>query len=69
MKCTVVTVSIKDNLFFTINRQKQIFKTDLYQDIVNIVINILKENYVDGKKIRAITIGVSGLENIDDEIE
>ncbi len=69
MKCTVVTVSLKDNLFFTINRQKQIFKTDLYQDIVIIVINILKENYVDGKKIRAITIGVSGLENIDDEIQ
>ena len=69
MKCSVVTVSIKDNMFSTINRQKQIFKTDLYQDISNVAVNILKENYIEGKKIRAITVAVSGLENEEDEVQ
>lgn len=69
MKCSVVTVSIKDNLFATINRQKQIFKTDLYQDISNIAVSILKENYIEGNIVRAITVGVSGLENPKDEVQ
>lgn len=69
MKCAVVTVSLKDNLFTTVNRQKQIFKTYLYQDILNIAISILKENYIEGKKIRAITVSVSGLESPEDEVQ
>ena len=69
MKCSIVTVSLKDNLFTTINRQKQIFKTDLYQDISNVAVGILKENYIEGNKVRAITIAVSGLENPDDEVQ
>lgn len=69
MKCSIVTVSIKDNLFTTMNRQKQIFKTDLFQEISNVAINILRENYMDGKRVRAITIAVSGLENLNDEVQ
>lgn len=69
MKCSVVTVSIKDNLFATVNRQKQIFKTDLFQEISSVAINILKENYIEGKRVRAITVGVSGLESSNDEVQ
>lgn len=69
MKCSVVTVTLKDHLFATINRQKQIFKTNLYQEISNTAIHILEENYVEGKKIRAITIAVSALESPNDEIQ
>lgn len=69
MRCSVVTVSIKDNLFSTVNRQKQIFKTDLFQEIYYVATNILKENYVEGKRIRAITVGVSGLESSNDEVQ
>lgn len=69
MKCSVVTVSIKDNLFSTVNRQKQIFKTDLFQEISYVATNILKENYIEGKRIRAITVGVSGLEFSNDEVQ
>lgn len=69
MKCSVVTVSIKDSMFTTINRQKQIFKTDLYQDISNIAVSILKENYIEGNKVRALTVAVSGLENPENEVQ
>lgn len=69
MRCSVVTVSIKDNLFSTVNRQKQIFKTDLFQEISYVATNILKENYVEGKRVRAITVGVSGLESSNDEVQ
>lgn len=69
MRCSVVTVCIKDNLFSTVNRQKQIFKTDLFQEISYVATNILKENYVEGKRVRAITVGVSGLESSNDEVQ
>lgn len=69
LTCSIVCLSIKDNMFFVINRQKQIFKTDLFQDISNVAINILKENYINNRPIRAITVSVSGLESQDDEIQ
>ncbi len=69
MKCSVVTVSIKDNYFTTINRQKQIFKTNLVQEIYNVSISILKKNYEVGTKVRALTISVSNLESSNDEVQ
>lgn len=69
LTCSVVCISIKDNMFCVINRQKQIFKTDLYQDISNVAISILKENYTDNRPIRAITVSVSGLESQDDQVQ
>lgn len=61
LKCTVVSLSIKDSLFITINRQKKIFRTNLFQDICQTAIQILKENYIKDKPIRAITVSVSNL--------
>ncbi|MDD3303693.1 MAG: DNA polymerase IV [Clostridia bacterium] len=69
LTCTIVCVTIKDNLFCVVNRQKQIFKTNLFQDISSVAIHILKENYTDNRPIRAMTVSVSGLKSQEDEIQ
>ncbi|MEG1989584.1 MAG: DNA polymerase IV [Clostridia bacterium] len=66
LKCTTVSISIKDNMFVVINRQKHISNTNLFQDISKVGIELLKENYIVGKKIRAITISANNLINPND---
>lgn len=69
LKCTVVSLSIKDSLFITINRQKKIFKTNLFQDICQTATQILKENYIKDKPIRAITVSVNNLIIPNEEVQ
>lgn len=62
LTCSTVCLSIKDANFYTFSRQKQLFKTDLYQDISSIAIDILLGNYLENRFIRTITLTVSNLE-------
>ena len=48
--------------------RRKIFKTDIFQDIVNVCIELFKENY-NNNPVRKITIGLSQLESQDDEVQ
>ncbi len=69
LKCTVVGLQIKDSVFVVCNRQKKINKTNLFQDISKVAIDILKENYIVNKPIRAVTVNVGNLVNPNDELQ
>lgn len=62
MKCSIVEISIKNNNFITITRSKHIERTNLYQNILNNILEIFSNNYVEGSKIRAITVYLSGFD-------
>lgn len=69
LKCTVVGLQIKDSLFVVSNRQKKVGKTYLFQDISRAAVELLKENYIENKPIRAITVNVSNLVSPNDELQ
>lgn len=69
LKCTVVGLNMKDTLFVISNRQKKISSTNLFQDISKVAIDILKENYILNKPIRAVTVSVGNLINPNDELQ
>ncbi len=69
LRCSVVSIIYKDEYFAITNRQKQIGKTDLYQDISKAAILLLKENYTKNVKIRTITVAVSNLVSDNDEVQ
>lgn len=68
MKCSNVFISIKYSNFSVISRQRKIFKTNLYQEVSKVAIDLLKENY-NLFPIRKITVGVSSFENLNDEVQ
>lgn len=63
LKCSVVGISIKNFKFITITRQKHINVTNIYSDIINNMLELLDKNYVEGEKIRAITVFLNNLTN------
>lgn len=69
LKCTVVGINIKDSLFVISNRQKKVNKTNLFQDISKAAIELLRENYIANKPIRAITVSASNLINPNEEFQ
>lgn len=68
MKCKSICVSIKYADFKVINRQRKIFKTDLFQDISNVANEILKENF-NYLPVRKITVALSSLVSLDDNVQ
>ena len=70
LKCTVVSLSIKDEDFYVINRQRKIPKTNIFKEIVDSLIDLLYINYKSEKGVRAITVSVSDLvsENSQEQI-
>ena len=67
MKANVVSITLKDATFSSIVRQKKIDYTSAYDVIYNDVSDLLKCNYINGKPIRYICVGVSGLKGKDDD--
>lgn len=66
MKANVVSITLKDSTFSSIVRQKKIEYTGAYDEIYKAVISLLNDNYSNGKPIRYICVGVSGLKGKDD---
>lgn len=63
MQCSVVGISIKDNNFVNISRSKHIPKTNLYQNVLKEILELFSNNYIEGKKIRAVIVFVSEFGN------
>lgn len=59
LKAENVNIILKYDNFVSINRQKKIVETDLFQDISKSAIELLNENYLDTKKVRMISVGVN----------
>jgi DNA polymerase-4 len=62
MKCTTVTLTVKDVYLKSIQRQRRLeSETDISSEISNTAFSILCDSWPDGKAIRMITVGASGL--------
>lgn len=69
LQCTTVRLQIKNNMFTVISRQKKVNKTDLFQDISNVAIDILNDNFIPNEPIRAITVSASNLISPNDVVQ
>lgn len=71
MKASVVSIVLKDANFISNSRQKKIEYTNSYDIISKNVIELVRENYMNGTAIRYICVGVSGLKNntADEQID
>ncbi|MGN1012827.1 MAG: DNA polymerase IV [Clostridia bacterium] len=67
MKANIVSIILKDSNFISNSRQKKIEYTNYYEIISKNVIELLRDNYINGIAIRYICVGVSGLKREDDE--
>ena len=65
LKCSEVSLNIKYEDFVCVSRQRKLDLTDLYKDIVNCAQNLFLDNVDSTKKVRAITVGISGFEDED----
>lgn len=61
LKCSVVGISIKNENFITISRQKHITLTNIYSDIITNMLDLLDKNYIEGEKVRSITVFLNEL--------
>lgn len=68
LKAGSIGISIKNNKFVSITRSKHIEKTNLYQSILNNILDLFHSNYTEGKKIRAVTVSVSNFNKKEEQI-
>lgn len=71
MRANVAQIILKDSNFVSINRQRKIEYTNSYDELVKHIIELFRENYVLGTKIRFVSVGASGLknENADEQLD
>lgn len=60
---SVISITLKDNMFISSSRQKKIEYTNSFDDIVKYTYELLDEHYTPGTKIRYICVAVSNLKN------
>ena len=53
--------------FITTSRQKKVEETNLYDDMVKNVLELFRDNYVLGTKIRYVCVGATGLKSEDED--
>lgn len=63
LKANVIQIALKDNEFVSINRQRKVDYTNSYDDIVKYALELFRDNYKPGVKIRFASVGASGLKN------
>jgi DNA polymerase IV len=67
LKTSVISISLKYNDFTTISKQKTIECTDKFQNISNVALILLDEIYNNNRDIRAITIFLNNLSDINNQ--
>lgn len=67
LKASVVSVSLKDNMFVTKSKQKKINYTNSFDEISKSSIELLTDMHKVNTKIRYICLAMSGLKNNDNE--
>lgn len=67
LKGSVISIYLKNSSFVTKSHQKQVLLTNSYDEIINTVIQLLRDNYIDGVSIRYICIGVSKLTSNEEQ--
>lgn len=68
LKASVVGISIKNSNFVSITRSKHIESTNLYQSILNNILDLFNTNYTEGKKIRAVTVFLSNFNEKNEQL-
>ncbi len=69
LKCSVVCISLKNSIFVTTSKQKNIPVTDSYQEILKIALEILSEMFTNEILIRTITVSVTNLSEKSQEVQ
>ncbi len=69
LKANVVQITLKDSDFISTQRQKTIEYTNSYDVILKNVLELFRDNYIEGKKIRFICVGASGIKNEKDNTQ
>ncbi len=64
-RCSTVTLTVKDEYLNSIQRQRRIEPTDIAKEIADRAYSILLAEWREGKPIRMLTVGVSGLVDSD----
>lgn len=69
LKASVISVTLKDSLFVSTSRQRKIDYSNSFDEISKNVIDIFRDNYIEGVNIRYICVGASGLKSEDEDIQ
>ena len=72
-RCGTVQVTVKDEYFRSVQRQRPIYPpSDIAREIASVALSILEDEWSVGKPIRALTVTASGLvraEHVADQID
>lgn len=68
LKAQNVNIVLKNSSFVSINRQKKIPETDLFQIISKYAIELLEDNFICTNKIRMISVGVNISSDMYDQV-
>lgn len=66
---SVVSITLKDNMFISSSRQKKVEYTNSFDEIVKYAYELLDEHYTPGAKIRYICVAVSNLKSQNESVQ
>ena len=67
LKANVIQIVLKDDNFISSSRQKKVEETNLYDDMSRNVIELFRDNFVEGTKLRYVCVGVNNLKSEDED--
>ncbi len=67
LRANVIQIGIKDTNFISSTRQKKVEETNLYDDMSKYVLELFRDNYVQGTLIRFVSVGATGLKSEDEQ--
>ena len=67
LKANVIQIVLKDDNYISSSRQKKVEETNLYDDMSRNVIELFRDNFVEGTKLRYVCVGVNNLKSEDED--